>query len=183
MVVVLPAAAHGELIFQLGAERIQPGGSIEVRGDLGRGEAFAITLVSRIDGSRRVIATVPAIEEGHFQASVVIPSDVATGEYVVEASAEGTVIRAPLTIAGSPVGEAGGGLPGQDEGFAQPVPSGLGRPVVGSAAITPTAESARTAQSSVAGLAIVGVVGAAAIALVALLRTADRRRRLPPTGG
>ena len=48
-----PAAAHGELFFQLGAERVQPGGTVELRADLGAGEAFDVTLISKPGVARR----------------------------------------------------------------------------------------------------------------------------------
>ena len=114
---VAPVAAHGETFFQLGAERVQPGGSVEVRADLGAGEAFDLTLIGRGDGARRFLATLAATEEGHLQTYLTIPADVAAGEYLVEIAYDVTVLRAPLTVAGAPIAGEEGQLPGQDEGI------------------------------------------------------------------
>lgn len=63
---VASVAAHDGLLLQLDAERIQPGGTVEVRGDLGSGGAFEVALIASVDRSRRMIATSPATGEGHF---------------------------------------------------------------------------------------------------------------------
>ena len=119
----VPTAAHGELVFQLGSERAAPGDVVEVRGDLGAGSTVEIVLISTADGTRRSIATLVDIEEGHFQAYVTIPPDQKAGDYLVEAGTESIAVRAPLTIAGS-AAEAGGERPDQDEGLLAPLPSG-----------------------------------------------------------
>jgi hypothetical protein len=118
-----PAAAHGELVFQLGSERAAPGDVVEVRGDLGTGTTVEIVLISTADGTRRSIATLVDFEEGHFQAYVTIPTDQPAGDYLVEAGTESTAVRAPLTIAGS-AAQAAGERPDQDEGLLAPLPSG-----------------------------------------------------------
>jgi len=119
----VPAAAHGELVFQLGSERAAPGDVVEVRGDLGAGSTVEIVLISTVDGTRRSIATLVDFEEGHFQAYVTIPLDQPAGDYLVEAGTESIAVRAPLTIAGS-AAEVGGERPDQDEGLLAPLPSG-----------------------------------------------------------
>ena len=119
----VPAAAHGELVFQLGSERAAPGDVVEVRGDLGAGTMVEIVLISTADGTRRSIATITDFEEGHFQAYVTIPVDQPAGSYLVEAGSESIAVRAPLTIAGS-AAEQGGERPDQDEPLLAPLPSG-----------------------------------------------------------
>jgi hypothetical protein len=173
-----PALGHGETFFQVGAERIQPGGQVEIRFDLGTGDAFEIALVSKADGSRRVIATVGATEEGHYQGYVTVPSDVPAGDYLVEAAVDLVVARAPLTVAGPPIVDGAGGAP-EHEGF--PQPSGVAGGLDGttrSAAPTTAAvsTSVRGQRDSAESLAIVGVATVAAVALVGALRL---RRRIP----
>jgi hypothetical protein len=117
------ANAHGEPAFQLGSERVAPGDVVEVRGDLGVGSSVAIVLINTADGTRRSIASLADFEEGHFQGYVTIPADLAAGDYLVEAGVDSVTLRAPLTVAGSPVG-GGGERPDQDEPLIVPLPSG-----------------------------------------------------------
>lgn len=174
-----PVAAHGELTLELGAERVQPGGSIEVRGDLGSGEAFEVSLIASADGSRRVIATIPTIDEGHFQSYVTVPADLAGGDYLVEVAVGLSVARAPLVVAGPPVDGGGGAGPEQEEGLVQPMPSGFGvGPGVVARGPNPADSSAATNQgdrySNVAVLAA-ALIAAAGIAVG--LRIVRRARR------
>jgi hypothetical protein len=180
------AFAHGEETLELGAERVQPGGSVEVRGDLGAGQRFAVSLISRIDGSRRAIATIAATEEGHFDAYVTVPPDLRAGDYVLEVTAQEVAdpaaARAPIAIVGSPV-ESEGERPDQAEGLLGPAASGItvGEPAAAgarpsrSASVTQPTDSA-AAQEPLSGLALAGgVVGI--LALVALGGAIVRRAR------
>ncbi|HEY3164531.1 MAG TPA: hypothetical protein VGJ71_09235 [Candidatus Limnocylindrales bacterium] len=176
------ALAHGELILQLGAEQVQPGGSIEVRGDLGTGESFEVALISKADGSRRLIATIPAVEEGHFQTFVTIPADLAPGAYLLEVAVDLIVARAPLSVAGSPItGEGGGDGPDHADPLVQPMPGSS--PAVGGAngagltgsAAPGTPASTRAGRSALDGLVIVAVAVLGAAALAVVLRLAGRR--------
>jgi hypothetical protein len=179
------ASAHGELILQLGAERIQPGGTVEVRGDLGQGESFEVALISRADGSRRLIATIPATEEGHFQSFVTVPADVPGGDYLVEVAVDLAVVRAPLTVAGAPVDGVGGGGPEQEEGLLPVASSGVsatGAPGAG----TP-GRTAAVVRAQLDGLVAVGLAATGAVVLLAGLRLATRsqpgRRTKDDRGG
>lgn len=179
---VASTAAHDGVLLQLGAERIQPGGTVEVRGDLGAGEAFEVALITSADGSRRVIATISATEEGHFQSFVVVPADVSAGNYLLEVAVDLTVVRAPLTIAGSPIDAAGGEGPEQEEGLVQPVPPGFGGGQPASAApgveaIPP--DSTSVDRSSIAGAVAIGVAGILGAALLGGLQLRKRRRSAP----
>jgi hypothetical protein len=185
----LPATAHGEDTLQLGAERIQPGGSIEVRGDLGSGEAFAVSLISGIDGSRRVITTIAATEEGHFQSYVTLPTDVPAGDYLLEVAVDGEEVRGPLTVAGSPFGGEEGAGPEQEEGLLQPLPSAFGAgvgpgPVArGSAPAEASGADPRAGHASIDDvglLAMAALAALAALAILAGLRSVRRGRSSPP---
>jgi hypothetical protein len=184
------ATAHGQFMLQLGAERVQPGGAIEVRGDLGAGEAFEVALIAKADGGRRLIATIPATEEGHFLTYVTVPSDVPVGDYLLEVAVDLSVIRAPLTVAGSPItGEVGDG-PDHADPLNQPMSSGLGSgngagagaPAAGprgSGATTtggPSQAATRVGRSPIDGALVVGLAALASIALVGGIRLIGRRR-------
>jgi hypothetical protein len=172
-------AAHGETILQLGAERIQPGGEVEVRGDLGAGDTFEVALISKADGSRRPIAAIPAVEEGHFQSWVTIPADLPAGDYLLEVSVDLSVARAPIAVVGSPLA-AGGEEPDQGDGLAQPMPT-VG-PVAGAASLpvgSSEAPTTRAAGSPIDAAAI--AVAAALLAIVVGLRFLGRRARRPET--
>ena len=184
-----PVAAHGQPILQLGAERIQPGGSVEVRGDLGIGEVFEVALIAKADGSRRLIATIPAVEEGHFQSFVTVPADVAVGDYLLEVAVDLSVVRAPLTVAGSPIGGEDGGGPDQGDGLGQPLASGLAGGAGGAGGLgarssdpalpggPPT--STRTGRSPIDGVVIIAAAAAIAIGALGGLRLVVRGRARP----
>ena len=182
-----PVAAHGELILELGAERIQPGGSVEVRGDLGTGDVFEIALISRSGGARRVIASVPAAGEGHFDSYVVVPADVPVGDYFVEAAVDLIVVRAPLTVAGSPLGDTGAGEPQREDGFLSPLPSGFGRAgvvPVASAGGAPPADASRGTDPAggvpLGGLLLVVIAALVPVGVLGLVWRARRPRQAPP---
>lgn len=131
---VVPVAAHGELLFQVGPERVAPGGVIEVRGDFGAGDSVEIVMISKADEARRSIATVVDFEEGHFQSYVTVPADLPAGDYVVEAVSETITMRAQLRVAGVLI-LPGGERPDQDEALIGALPSGR----TGSTVETPAA--------------------------------------------
>jgi len=174
-VVARGAAAHGELVLQLGTERIQPGGTVEVRGDLGTGERFEIALISKANGSRQTLGTAPATEEGHLLVNVVIPATIATGDYLLEVGVDSIAMRAPLTVAGQPIATEGGEGPDRADSLIQPVASaGLAAPPPGRPATTP--DRPRNA-SAVEALAIVGAFALSAVIVLGGLRWAMRRPR------
>ena len=177
------AVAHGERTIELGSDRVQPGGAVEVRADLGSGEMFEIALISKDDGSRRVISTVPATEDGHFHGYVTVPADVLPGDYLVEASADLAVARVQLTVAGAPIADGLGGGP-EREGFAPAVASqggaGAGEPSARSAGGAAPAASATAPRDGVQGLAIMASAGLVAIVLVTGLRLGHRASRSRP---
>ena len=176
-----PVAAHGELVFQLGAERAAPGDVVEVRGDIGAGDSVEIALISKADGARRSIATLTDVEEGHFQSYVTIPADLPAGDYLVEAGSESIAVRAPLAVVG--FADLGGGEQrDQDETLLAPVPSNragyaVETPPAG-APIGPVAAGGRESWAIppvvIAGLLLLGAIG-----LLGALRLATRGRTNP----
>lgn len=179
--------AHGEETLELGAERVQPGGSVEVRGDLGTGERFGVALISQVDGTRWVVGSIAASEEGHFDGYVTVPPETPAGDYLVEVTAEGVVdaatARAPIAIAGSPIG-SDGERPDQAEGFAGP--PGSGSPGGGPVAVgvlpsrsgTPAAPAEpETTSNQMPGVTLAAGVLVGVLAVVVLGRTIARRAR------
>ena len=179
-VVAEPVAAHRELYLQLGAERAQPGAAIEIRADLAAGDAFDVTLVSRADGARRFVTTLPAIDEGHLQTYLTLPADVAAGDYLVEVAFDATVMRTPLTVAGAPIIEGGGEQPGRDEPIGQP------GALASAVTVGPLPGGGRAAadvpRSPVDGVLILVVAAVASGAAVAALRLLGRRGRKGDSG-
>jgi hypothetical protein len=179
-------AAHGEETLELGADRVQPGGSVEVRGDLGAGERFEVALISQADGSRRTLATIQAIEEGHFDTYVTIPPDAPSGAYLVEVTAQdvadATTARVPFAIAGSRLGPDGD-RPDQAEGLPGSRASGptVDEPSAGGvrparSATVPEATEPRAAGQPLLGLTLVGGV-LVFLAVVVLAGALFRRLR------
>ena len=69
-----------------------------------------------------------------------IPSDVASGDYRLEVAGGLSVVSAPLSVAGSPIGTDEGEQPGQEEGLLVPFPSSFGQ--VGAGAMAGAGSSA-----------------------------------------
>jgi hypothetical protein len=186
----LSVFAHGEETLELGAERVQPGGSVEVRGDLGTGGRFGVALISKEDGSRWSLGTIAAVEEGHFDGYVTLPPDLPMGDYLVEVTAAEAVdpatARAPIVIVGSAIGPGGerpdqaeglpgpstSGFPGGDRATSGVAPSRSGshaEPVAPAAAPRPL--SVVTVAAGVLGVLVLGVLGGA----IARRTRADRQ--------
>ncbi len=112
-------SAHGGVAtLQLGAERVGPGGTIEVFGDMTSEGRVVLTLIAASDGATRPLATLVTTDDGHFQAFLVLPADLPGGIYSVAAGNGVDLARAPLVIAGPAAAGEEGQLPGQDEAFA-----------------------------------------------------------------
>lgn len=170
------AFAHGEETLELGADRVRPGGSLEVRGDLGSGAAFDITLIAVDDLSRRLLTTVAASEEGHVQAYITIPLDVPAGDYLIEVTNDVTVMRSALTVAGAPVAGEEGQLTGRDEGLGIVPTAATGIPGTGATAAPAVVAPVHTEGSPLASLAILTLATGLAAASLIALRLVGRRR-------
>jgi hypothetical protein len=164
---------HGELILQLGSERIQPGGTLGIRGDLGVGEQFQVALISARDGSRRVLGVIPAVDEGHFDTNMVIPADVAAGDYLVEAGVDALAMRAPLTIAGPAIVGEGGEGPDRADPLS-PVGSVPAANVSSGSSTTPSSAGRGTPLEGVGAVVLAGLGG---LVLLGALRVWTGRRR------
>jgi hypothetical protein len=177
---VLSAAgvtAHGGVpTLQLGAERINPGGTIELLGDMTTEGTVELSLVGGT--TVRSLGNAVADYEGHFQMFVIVPVDIAAGRYTVHAESAVERASAPLVVAGPPLGGEEGQLPGQDEARAgvQPGASGPGVVESGRGASSVDGYDARPVKVSILLLIVIGAV-VAALAFGALVRTRSSRMR------
>lgn len=124
LVALVPmVAAHGgKATLQLAVGQVNPGGTLDVRGDLlGEGHV-EMRLVAIAGGASILIGTAEADAEGHFQAFLTVPSDLPAGSYAVQALAGIDKASAPIVIAGPALSDGEQGQqPGQEEGLVAPV--------------------------------------------------------------
>jgi len=171
-------SAHGGVpTLQLGAERVNPGGTIELLGDMTSEGTFELSLIAGT--TVRSLGSAASDYEGHFQVFVNVPVDIPTGSYTVHARSDLERASAPLVVAGPPITDDEGQLPGQDEIFA-PVPTLPAEAAVASGgASDPLATAGSTGPSVDLAIALVAVTTAVAGAL-ALGALARRRARRAP---
>jgi hypothetical protein len=103
-----PTLAHGgEPRIEISADRLNPGGALDLRGvDFEFEEQITLDLVSQ----ETVIpfGTVLADAEGIFLLTITLPADVAEGTYVMRATTDDHIVEsAPITISGSADSEEG----------------------------------------------------------------------------
>jgi hypothetical protein len=99
-----PVAAHDGLPGLLAApDPVNPGGTVEIRGDnLGSDESVAIALV--LDGGEVALASGVTDGEGHLLVYAVIPADVPVATYVLRAQAvSGYAATGTIELAGVPL--------------------------------------------------------------------------------
>jgi hypothetical protein len=166
------ASAHGGVpTVQLDAERINPGGTIGVLADMTGQGAYEVLLVAPANAFARSLGTFEADYEGHVQIFLLLPADVAVGQYRIAARNADEEASAPIEIVGGPSAGEGGQPLGQDEAFA-PVPSDIsGAPRSGAATDPSTGDRAGGSGLRVA-LPVVGIAVLGAF----LLGSVSRRR-------
>jgi hypothetical protein len=156
----IAVTAHGGVPrLQLQADRINPGGSLELRGDMTGDEPVELTLEAG-DGSTLALGSVEADWEGHFVTSVTIPADTAAGTYVVRVTSPFEEATTRIVVAGPPLqlGEEGQPL-GQDEARAGPVAASSAAAAQPAAEWSPPPGADSTAR----------VIGAALVVVLALV--------------
>lgn len=131
-----PALAHGgEPRLEINVERINPGGTVDVRGvefD------YEQTVALYLERTGIVVQLGEAVTdpEGVFLHIVVVPADLPQGVYYVRAvTSHHDVLSPALTVQGSPILEEGGGQGERDEddGLLAPMPTYAPGVVPGSA--------------------------------------------------
>jgi len=111
--------AHGGVpTLQLGSERVNPGGTLELLGDMTAEGPVDIGIVAGAGGEPRQLGTATADETGHFLVYMSVPSDLPVGSYVVRARSASDEASAPVSVVGVPLTGDDGQLPGQDEALA-----------------------------------------------------------------
>ncbi len=117
LVALAPAVdAHGgTATLQLPTSHVNPGGTLELLGDMTGDGPVDLYLIAP-DSVVRSLGSATADAEGHFQAFIALPSDLPTGSYEVAARSAIDQATSHLTIAGIPVpvGDEGQ-LPGRDD--------------------------------------------------------------------
>jgi hypothetical protein len=165
LVAVSLVDGHGGVAtLQLGSERVHPGGTLEILGDMTAEGPVDIRIVAAAGGDARKLGVASADETGHFQAFLTVPGDLAVGSYLISAHSSSDEARTPVAIVGAPVGDDGGQLPGQDEALAGTAPTA---PTSGgqiphrlaTTAATPSAGATDILVPLVAGLAVALVLG------------------------
>ena len=116
------ARAHGGVpTLQLNTDRINPGGTVELRGDMTGDEPVDLSLQAG-DGSTLALGSIETDWEGHFVAALTMPLDVAAGTYVVRVKSPFEEATTKIVVAGPPLAQEGDGQPlGRDEALAGPI--------------------------------------------------------------
>ncbi len=127
LVVSATVLAHGGETF-INAEPaiVPPGGGVGVRADLLTSGPVRLMLAGT-DGSRREVGVVEETVEGHFEVFFEVPTDLPAGLWTLLAEADDTVYGSTtIEVAGTAVGEEGGGQGPRDEDdpLLVPLPSG-----------------------------------------------------------
>lgn len=179
--VTTPAHAHGGedgLVIEPAAT--SQGGAVTVRGDLPTTSSIVLVLESST-GEGVTVARVEDPQQGHFDTVVTVPPTVAAGTWHLQARVGATVLAERELV----VSEAG--LPGADDGRAEPVVLPTGAASAALSAIRPGAASL-AAQPSESSTSSESVAPASrwpyAVLLVPLLGAVAwvrRRRPAPPT--
>lgn len=115
------ASAHGGVpTLQLQVDRINPGGSVELRGDMTGDDPVELSLQAG-DGSTLALGQIETDWEGHFVTAVIIPADVAAGTYIVRVTSPFEEATTRIMVAGPPLLPEAEGQPlGRDEALAAP---------------------------------------------------------------
>ena len=94
---------------------VPPGGGVGVRADLPTSGPVRL-LLAGTDGTRREVGVVEQTDQGHFALFIQVPTDLPTGRWMLLAEADGRAIASTtIDVAGTPLGEEGGGQGPRDE--------------------------------------------------------------------
>jgi hypothetical protein len=180
VLLALPVAAlaHGGVAsLQVVAERVNPGGTLELLGDMSSEGPVDIAVAAEPDGTARSLGHAQADAEGHFQAFLTVPADLPSGTYAVLARAGAEEARSSVVVSGPPIGDGGGDQAGQDEPLvvAAPIPASQG----------PAAPAATVDRSSPvptgpgADIGLVAIVSAIGLVAALVIGAMARPRSVP----
>jgi hypothetical protein len=172
----VPAAhAHdGAPRLDLGAERLAPGATLEVRG-INIAPEMQVTLALVGGGAEFPLGVVIGDEHGDFVQAVVVPREAIAGAYSVRAfGANRVVVAAPITIAGTAIEEQGEQR-AEEEPLLIPLPQRQPAPVqsIGGAATAAPATPVASARPTLPPAALIafGALLAAGLALALVARS------------
>jgi hypothetical protein len=139
-----PVYAHGdEPRLEINAERIHPGGIIDVRGvGFELEELVSLSLIG--EGLELPLGEIAADQEGIFLHTVALPADLAEGVYHFRAITDDHQIASPmLTVSGEPIlSEGSEPLRDEEDGLLAPMPTFA-------PGVTPTAAAQPAVRTSV----------------------------------
>lgn len=170
------ATAHGGTpTLQLNSDQVNPGGTIELRGDMTGDDPVELTLQAG-DGSTLTVGVVETDSEGHFVWPLAIPVDVAPGTYIVRVASPFEEATTRIVVAGAPLRPADDpGQPlGRDEARAGAIPGASDRPNQPPTRWRPPAGADSTG-NVIAAAIVVAVIVVAVLGLGGLARMRARR--------
>lgn len=113
------AFGHGGVAtLQVAVGRVNPGGTLDLLGDMTTEGHVDIQLVAPAEASVWLLGAVEADDEGHFRSFLIVPPDVPVGEYRVRAQMATEQATTSIVIAGLPIAGDEGQPLGQDEALA-----------------------------------------------------------------
>lgn len=169
--VVPRASAHGRTPrLEISAERMNPGGVLDIRGVEFDYEEL-VTLYMERQGIVVSLGEVNADLEGIFIHTIVLPSDLPAGEYTIRGVTEHHDVLSPIfSVQGAAISNEGGGQ-GQrddDDGLLAPMPTYAPGVVPGATLQTensqPAQETPTSARNPVMLLALILLVGILVVA-------------------
>ena len=173
------AAAHGgSARILVEPPRVNPGGTVVVEGDDLSADDL-ISLVISNDGRRVEIGTVSSDGQGHLTQAFVVPADLASGSYELEAvGSAGDVVAAPLVVSGEPT-PSEAAEPGRDDDdpLLVPLPSGWHNSLSSPGPGTPNPAQPQATDGLPIG-AVAGIVAALLLVGIAAVNVIAKRR--PP---
>jgi hypothetical protein len=178
------ATAHDGITRLLTSpDHVNPGGTVDVRGeDLPADSAVTLSLADD-DGRRLELGIGEADGEGHLLATLVIPSDLPAGSYLLEATVDGIEpLSATVVVQGAPIDADGEpGPKDEDDSLLIALPSdwqrSLSGPVVTARPLTETLPAGSAGRVGTPWAMAVLVIGIAVMGAVALGAVGRRRAR------
>lgn len=157
--VVPSASAHGRTPrLEISAERMNPGGVLDIRGVEFDYEEL-VTLYMERQGIVVSLGEINADLEGIFIRTIVLPADLPAGEYAIRGVTEHHDVLSPtFTVQGSPISNEGGGQGERDDddGLLAPMPTLA--PGVSSTSLPQTTTAVRPVSRRISTLLIASIL-------------------------
>jgi hypothetical protein len=177
--IVPRASAHGRTPrLEISAERMNPGGVLDIRGVEFDYEEL-VTLYLERQGTVVSLGEINADLEGIFIHTIVLPADLPAGEYTVRGVTEHHDVLSPIfSVQGSAISNEGGGQGSRDDddGLLAPMPTYAPRVIPGGVSqpsVQPSPEKA-PAPSRTLMIFLILILGVTAILSVSRSRVARK---------